>query len=237
MNLQAFFACLVYASLALVSPGISGESVEETERCPFGNERVTYTSTYGCSSFGGTRRMSLAPVTSCDFIERLPQCSKTKLPLYRKFSKAEVKILKSFSKTEIYLEAAEISRFYLAYVIERELSPENKRAQLDLLLNGFWYDSGLTYQNETYFKAFAETINIFTKAAPQDEKDFFLAAAAYVLVQRGKLEKAREIIAAVRRSPAAKGTFLIDYVKLVEECLGKASAPECQPEYEVELKG
>lgn len=222
--------------VCLGTMAFAGMPIEETAKCPFGGERVKYISSPGCSSFGGSMRMSLAPITSCDFVERLPQCPKSKVPLYRDFSKAEAKRLKEFSKSEIYLEASEISRFYLAYVIERELSPDAVSSQLDLLVLGLWYDPERTYNNDIYFRAFSEVMNKVTPSASAEDKAFLRAIGAYGLVKRGNLSKAKEMIKAVRQSPASKGTFLPAYLTLLEKCFGRQAAPECQPDYEVEFE-
>lgn len=223
--------CVLIETTAL----IAGEPIEETERCPFGGESVTYTGTAGCSSYGSEVKMSLAPVTSCDFIERMPQCPKSKLPLYRAFTREEIKVLRDFSRTDAYSKAAAISRFYLAYVIEKELSPENTGDQLDLLVKGLWYDPNHTYSNTEYFRAFSDTMNQYTPTAPQEEKDFLRAVGAYGLVHRGNTQKAKEIIAAIRKSPAAKGTWLLFYVGLLEKCMANPKAEKCSPDYEVSI--
>jgi hypothetical protein len=224
------------AAMALAAvPALAGTPYDETLRCPIGNESVTFTSTYSCTEFGGERRMSLAPVSSCDFIERLPQCPTSKLPMYRAFDKDEVKVLRTLVKTDLYARAATQSRFYLAYVIERELRPDNTETHFGLLLNGFWHDSGLTFGNGDYMKAFAEAANRFAETATPADKALVWSVGAYAHLQNGNPAKARELIRAVRANPAARETGLLRYVALVEGCLRSPAAETCRPDHEISL--
>jgi hypothetical protein len=227
--------CVLLIALIGTQTAFGGEPTYVTEKCPIGNESVTYLSTLGCSYFGGDRTMSLAPISSCDFIERMPQCPKSKLPLYREFSTDEARQLRALSKTEAYAHAAAISRFYLAYMIEKEIAPENVGTQLNLLVSGLWYDSEHTYQSDEYFRAFSDSMNAYTPTATQEEKDFLRAVGAYGLIFRGNIPKAKEIIAAIRKSPAAQKTFLIPYIGMLEACTKNPGEEKCAPDYPITL--
>jgi hypothetical protein len=216
---------------AFVLPGalIAGVPEEQTLSCPFGNETVTFTVSSSCTIYQEERAMSFRPLTSCDFAEPLPQCAKSKLPLYKDFSRAEVKVIREFAKTEEYAKAAAISRFYLSYVIETKLNPEIGEEHYFLLMEGYWYDSARTFGNAEFFKAFAAAANQRIKVTTGVNQAHVMAVASYAALKMGKMAKAGELIRAVRRTPGADPVML-DYVTAVERCISRPNADKCQPE-------
>ncbi|MEM9342480.1 MAG: hypothetical protein AAGA87_05500, partial [Pseudomonadota bacterium] len=57
-------------AIFLSSAAGAGTPFEDTMTCPVGGEEFTIVSTASCSTMG--RTMSFRPVTSCDFVTRLP---------------------------------------------------------------------------------------------------------------------------------------------------------------------
>ncbi|WP_159082308.1 hypothetical protein [Paragemmobacter aquarius] len=213
-------------------PARAGEAIVETLSCPIGNETVNYVGTTGCTYF--QRSMSLKPITSCDFVDQVPQCPIYKFPMYRQFSEKEVERIQAFSKTDAYLTGAGSSRFYLAYIIENELALENHKLKFELLLNGFWYDSASTYKDDTFFDAAFKEGKRYIETTEPDQQAFIRAVFAFARVTRGEKEVALRQIERVRSSSGYKDSFLPKYLLLLEKCANKPEAPDCQPDYEFE---
>ncbi|MEM9851607.1 MAG: hypothetical protein AAF761_06380, partial [Pseudomonadota bacterium] len=107
------------AALLMATPAIGGSPVEETIVCPVGGESFTITGTLSCSTRG--RTLSLKPITTCDFVDRLPVCPGNGLPLYDRFTDDELARLGTYLSGEEFAAIAPLPPWQRAYALNQYL--------------------------------------------------------------------------------------------------------------------
>jgi len=125
-------AGLICGAVFLSTSAMAGIPIEDEVTCPVGGEKFKITSTASCSTMG--RMLSLQPVTSCDFVTRLPICPKNKLPMYRDFDDDEIKTIKAFMKTKAYKEALSESPYIRAYLLSKEIESSESQESFFLII-------------------------------------------------------------------------------------------------------
>ncbi|MCB2130696.1 MAG: hypothetical protein KDE03_16930, partial [Rhodobacteraceae bacterium] len=130
---------LAASSLFLATAVHAGIPVEEDITCPVGGETFTIVSTMSCSSMGAT--MSLRPLTSCDFVTRLPVCPSNGLPLFKDFPADEVARLERYVQTPDYAALRDLAPALRAYHVAKFLGDETDHERLWLLIDAALYDA------------------------------------------------------------------------------------------------
>ena len=213
----------IFAALPLVAQG--GIPTETTLTCPIGGEQFSITETLSCSS-SGERTMSFAPISSCDFVTRLPQCPQNHLPLYKEFSEDELAFLRAFMVSETYDSMVDGSRYYMAYIIERQLQNEGPGAPFWLLLQGLWYDPENSFSDPYYLQEFLTEARSEINRESSENRAYVQSIAAFAYMKTGDFEAARALMQA---ADIADIPFLQAYHGAIEACMVDASSEFCDP--------
>ena len=224
------FGCLALAG----SPLLAGVPHEETLVCPIGNETVEVVGTSSCT-YGMATTMSLRSVSSCDFVTRLPVCPSSGIPLYAEFPPAATERLKAFIETDGYRESLEASRYLRAYLIDLELNLLSDQERFWMLQDGHFYDAGTTFGDAAYFRAYQTALDKALEATDDENAAFMRAMAAYASFKAGDEALARDLMAAAETLTGNYSETIKAYIALLDACLGRPNAEECQPEYEIDL--
>ena len=214
----------VFLALPLVAQ--AGIPTETTLICPIGGEQFTITETLSCSS-SGARTMSFAPVSSCDFVTRLPQCPQNHLPMYKAFSEDELAILRDFMVSETYDSMVDSSRFYIAYIIERQLQNEGPGAPFWLLLQGLWYDPENSFSDPNYMQEFLAEARSEIIRESAENRPYVQTIAAYAYMKTGDFEAARALM---QTADIDENPFLQAYHGAIKACMADANSEFCDPE-------
>jgi len=231
------FLLIFFLTLASVSSVYAGTPIEQKIECPIGGKSFSITSTASCSSFGDGRHMSFWVPSSCDFVTRLPVCSRYKFPVYKEFSDDEKKRLKTHVKSKEYRALRKQSRYFRAFMVDRFLSPERNVGELfSLLLEGFWYDSAaLTYESDTYMRSFLDSGRALS-ILENEENYYAQAITAYFLYRADQTDEAQSVLANVKKSDAINEEDLLrDYVEAIEQCINKRRVA-CSPASRLKLE-
>lgn len=89
---------LIFPMVFSAGTAFAGMPVETPFTCPVGGEEFVITDTMSCSEMG--RTMLLRPVTSCDFVTRLPVCPGNGFPAYRDATEEELARLDTLVASE-----------------------------------------------------------------------------------------------------------------------------------------
>lgn len=208
----------------------AGWPIENETECPVGGEKFKTTTTASCSYFGGRPFMSFKPISSCDFVTRLPVCPKNQLPVYRDFSDEDVDRLRKYIRGKEYKAQLDQSRYYRAYRIEEFLnSADDSHSQFYLLLNGLWY-SYVENTNRDYFDAFfAESEDRLTDDS-RDGWAYEMAIVAYFRYWVGDAPRAIQMLDRVKATSNYEEEGLARYVDAIEQCIAVRSPTECGPD-------
>jgi len=166
----------------------------------------------------------------------MPICDREAFPVYREFSKDEVKRLKGIVKTDWYQNARSQSRYLRAYLVERELATYSEEDMFWLLQNGHFYDSKNTFGNEVYFSEFRDAANAYLKQADDQDKKLILLAAAFARVHTIDPRKALTMLDSARRIDTPEIPFFDQYLELVRACVENSNANKCAPNTIIEIK-
>ncbi len=217
-------AAITAVFLALPFGALAGIPTETTLICPIGGEQFTITETLSCSE-NGARSMAFAPVSSCDFITRLPQCPQNRLPMYKDFSEAELDVLRNFMVSETYDSMVDRSRFYMAYIIERQLG--GAASPFWLLLNGLWYDPENTFSDPDYLQEFLMEARAEIRQESEENQPYVQSISAFVAMKVGDFSAARALMqdADVENTP-----YLQAYHRAIEACLADSDSEFCNPQ-------
>lgn len=232
-RLNAFLPTFSVAVLTCTT-ALSGEPVEVTLSCPIGGEEfeIVETTSY---SFRQTRRMSFAPISTADFVTRLPQCPSNSLPMYREFDEEELAQLGPFLGSAEFQDNLGRSRYWLAYQTERHLGGANQAIPFNLLLDGLWYDSNATFADEDYIRAFLQEAAIALDETDAESRPFLEAILAFVHFQSGNDAEAEQLLSTAKASPQIEIPLLQAYVEQISSCLQKLDPELCSPKSEIQL--
>ncbi len=218
----------ILTSIFLVAPLVAsaGIPVETTLTCPIGGEQFSITDTASCSQFG-ERTMSFAPISTCDFVTRLPQCPQNHLPMYKDFSEDELAILREFMVSETYDSMVDRSRYYMAYIIERQLGGGGEVSPFWLLLNGLWYDPENTFSDPEYLSEFLAEARAEISKESEENRPFVQSIAAFVQMKAGDHSAARALMSAAN---VVDIPYLQAFHRAIEACMADAGSEFCDPE-------
>lgn len=211
-QVRIFIAFLAVAGLGsgIANAGISTDS---DVTCPVGGEIFQVTETLSCSTMG--RRLSLKPITSCDFITRLPVCPKNKLPIYKDFSDDEIEKITAFMETDSYQNVSKDSHYLRAYLLSKEIEGEDSQERFFILQQGLWYGTEDKAELSEIYQAELDKIN-----SKFDERDrpFWLAAGAFDAWSHGKTERALQLLLDARSLAEADNAYLQGYLNRLDAC-------------------
>ncbi|MBL4806459.1 MAG: hypothetical protein JKY31_04130 [Rhodobacteraceae bacterium] len=195
--------------------------------CPIGGQVFEVIETDSCTTYP-VRLMSFAPTSSCDFITRLPQCPGNFLPMYKDFSEADLALLRDYMVTESYDSSVDLSRFYLAYIIEKYIGNDPSLA-FSILMDGYWFDPLNTFADEIYAQAFFYEALGATRRAQANDRPFVQAMIAYVYLKSGQLEQAQEFLNLSKVAGISDG-LLPSYIARIEACMAVPDSADCAPD-------
>ncbi|GJL93551.1 MAG: hypothetical protein DHS20C04_32100 [Hyphococcus sp.] len=175
--------------------------------------------------------MAFQNYSSCDFVTRLPQCPKNKLPLYKEFSKEDLEDIKIFMGTKEYRKLQEQSRYLIAYFVEQNLqTPTEWLDPFSLLLSGIWYDGVNTYDDAEYISILLQEAAPAIGKADLGEQPYITAIAAYLNSWFGDVEDARGLLDSISPNILLEDEYLRIYVEKIEECMAAGRTDRCSPD-------
>lgn len=208
-------------TVSLLSFGLNvwaGMPVEEEISCPLGGEAFTITGTASCTTMG--RTLSLKPVTSCDFVTRLPICPKNGLPIYKEFSDQDISKLGPILKNAKAEAGDKTSPYYLAYLVEKELAPEDVETQFYTLQQGLWYDAART-SSDLYSETYDDIADKALEKFEGVEKNFWQGAKAFRYFTDGNRASARAALKEARENQGKDQEYLEAYLSALDACISK----------------
>ncbi len=214
-------------------PAVSGSPVSAQKTCPLDGEKFEIVETVSCSTMG--RTMSFKPVTSCDFVTRLPVCPTTGLPLYKEFSEEELERLRPFVETEDYRTIRNLPPWQRAYRIAEYLQHTGSKRGFQILLMAFWHEHKSFLNNSDLAGKFVEEAEGEMDRDDQG-KPFIAAILTYAFAASGEPEQADAWYARATSLTDALGTqngnvdFLRSYLKRLGECRDMMTSAECLPD-------
>lgn len=221
---------------ALFNLSAVGIPTTEEVTCPVGGEKFKITGTMSCSSWGD-RTLSLRPISSCDFVTRLPQCPSNGLPMYRDFSEEEVIRLEQWINTDQFAEARSKSRYYLAYVTEQHLKLEIEPfVLLELLILGVWYDPDATLSDTAYLDEYFKAAAQFFESPGDVDIPFIKLLMTYPAMRAGRIALAEEYISDAENIGIMDDEVFSAWAKKMRSCLNAYNATKCDPEIIIESR-
>lgn len=214
--------CAIFSALLVSTSATAGMLIEEKVTCPVGGQKFKIDGTASCSTMG--RTLSLKPITSCDFITRLPVCPKNKLTMYRDFNDAEIKNIETFMQTKAYktalTEPAYVRAYHLAKIIEDEKSLE----PFLLLQSAVWYNQSNSQISNLYEKELQQArLNMDKEDLP-----FWLAAGSFEAWSHQDIERAKQRLQDAKTHADPENEYLGRYIKRLDGCYkGDLSDDEC----------
>lgn len=194
--------------------------------CPIGGERFEITETLSCSS-SGERTMSFSPISTCDFVTRLPQCPQNFLPMYKEFSDTELELLRSYMQSESYESSVDRSRFYLAYIVENYLGEGGEGLPFWLLLQGLWFDPDNTFSDEAYMQNFFFEAESEMHRVEDDELPYVKSIVAFANAKAGDSDTAHRLMD--EAASLAEIEYLGYYHTGIRACLDNPASEFCEP--------
>lgn len=204
----------------------AGTPTEETVTCPVGGEQFEITGTLSCSTQG--RTMSFRPLTSCDFVTRLPICPSNGLPIYQEFSEEQITRLEKFVETADYASLRELSPWQRAYGISLFLDQSGTGAAFGLLLNAMWYETEDLLESETAFAQFIAESDAELQRASEEDRPFLDAIIAYALSAAGQIEEANLRLDRASETSNAPD-YLLQYISAIRACQPNMNEDGCRP--------
>lgn len=211
----------------------AGIPVETEIECPIDGEKIQVVETTTCSTMGIT--MSLRQITSCDFITQLPVCPTTGVPLYTDFNENDIEAIKTEIETTTYQESLEQSAYFRAYTLDLKLEKFSAEERFWLLQSGYFYTPDTTYGNEAFYNAYQSTAEEALAQSDVEDPNIIRLMWAYNAVKIGEDQKARSLMEVTQTDDPDSHQAIEKYKALLEACIGKVDAQECQPEHQIEL--
>ena len=221
-------ASLFCITLALTpAPGLAGIAYLETMSCPIGGEEFTLTRTASCTRMG--RTMSYRPITSCDFVTRLPVCPGNDLPVYREFRQDEFEPLEALLGSPDYDAMRDLPPWQRAYAIAQHLGEADTGTAFNLLLNALWFETAPLVESQTAMDQFVQEAEAEAARLDDADRPCLHAIAGYALSLAGRVEEAN---AWLNKAEAAEGTpdSLKAYLATIRACQGDMGAEGCRPD-------
>lgn len=213
----------------IFSPHLSwaGTPVTDTMVCPVGGESFENTGTLSCSTQG--RTMSFRPVTSCDFVTRLPVCPSNGLPVYQNFSDEQVADLDSFLETPEFERLKLLPPWQRAYGVSEHLGETGTAISFNLLLNAMWYETDSFLANDGALDSLLTETDSELERSPEESKPFLDAIIGYTLLVSGRVDEAEMRLD--RASQASiESEYLLQYIATIRECQSDMQRDGCRPD-------
>ncbi|WP_427453470.1 hypothetical protein [Litorimonas sp. WD9-15] len=212
----------ILAAATFASSAFAGMMTDQEIVCPVGGETFVITGTASCSTMG--RRLSLKPVTSCDFVTRLPVCPSNGLPVYRDFEEGDIKALERFMETEAYSSLQSEQPYLRAYYIAKAVETADSQEPFFLLQNGVWYGEKDAKLDELY----QAELDLINESLPEEDRPFWLAAGAHHAWASGKSERAAQLFVTAKSLDSGENDYLSGYLDRLDACFrGSLEADEC----------
>ena len=212
----------VVLSVGLIGPAQAGIPFNRPVTCPIDGREFTVRSTLSCTQFG--YRMSLGPISSCDWITRLPICPGSGFPVYRDFTPGEAEAARILVDTPGYAAARARSPWYLAWFVETRLGGDPV-VGLRLLISGLGFDRA-AFDSPDYR---AHILKVSTPLLPRlevQERGMIRALGAFLLIHQGDTEAASAVIRTLRHEPDPPA----QYLDAIEACIADRNARTCDPD-------
>jgi hypothetical protein len=209
-------------------PLAAGSPVDAEETCPVGGETFTITESLSCS-FMGDRTMSFRPVSSCDFVTRLPVCPTNRLPHYREFDAGEILKLEALVAGPGYEALRALPDWQRAYAIATHLGDIDGEIGFGLLLSALWYEPAAFFASPQAIAAFEREAGPEYGRASDADRPFLEAIRLYVLIASGRTAMAAGPLATLRGLPDLD-PFLSQYLDRLEACRRVFDPESCAPE-------
>jgi len=219
---------LAACSFALHAPISSwaGTPVDETVVCPVGGERFTITGTLSCSTQG--RTMSFKPLTSCDFVTRLPVCPSNGLPMYQEFSEEQLSNVEEFLETSDFAQLKLLPPRQRAYGVSKHLGQSGTAASFGLLIRSMWYETEAFIGNEVVLDPFLVESEGELERASIEDKPFLEAIVGYALMASGRADEAKIWLDRASETEAAP-EYLFQYISAIRACRYNMQSDGCRP--------
>jgi hypothetical protein len=195
--------------------------------CPVGGEEFTTTGTASCTTMG--RTMSFRPLTSCDFITRLPVCPSNGLPVFDEFTEDQVAELATFLKTTEYEKIKMLPPWQRAYALAVHLGQSGTETAFWLMQNSMWYETESFFESQEALDQLLHEAEFELKRAPEEARPFMNSVFAYALAYAGRLEESNERLKLAEQAADAP-EHLQKYISAVRACQADMTAQECQPD-------
>ena len=222
---------VIFAAVLLSTSANAGILIDQELTCPVGGEIFTIDGTASCSTMG--RMLSLKPITSCDFITRLPVCPKNKLPMYRDFTDDEVKRITAFMDSNEYKDALDEPVYLRAYLLSKTLEDDESLEPFILLQSAIWYGQTSPQISDLYDKALQQAKSSMDK----DDLPFWLAAASFEAWSNQDFEKAKQRLQDAKSHADPENEYLGRYIKRLNQCFsGNLTGEDCLATTEIPRK-
>ncbi len=225
------YSFAAFLTTFIITSTQAGTYFEEETICPIGGEVFKVPATASCSSYGA-KTMSFQTITSCEFVDPMPQGPTNKLPLYKEYSQNERAQIEMFMQSETYKQAATHSRFYLAYVMEDQLLQSADISKFQILLTGYWSDFDRALNDEDYQAAFITEFEKELSEAPLESQPTLRAIGAYFNVLFGDAARAEVELAEAREQAKTMepNPLLESYFSKIEACIQNPDQAQCEPD-------
>ena len=202
----------------------AGMPVQQEEICPVGGKTFKTTGTASCSTMGHT--ISLKQVTSCDFVTHLPQCPGNKLPMYKEFTDSDLFELEQIMESKEYKTFSKGSPYRLAAFIEQKLSSFDRETLYFLLQNGIWRTPEQVMNDADYMSDYHTAANNVFELFKEEERPFWRGAQAFVHMQQGNLNAAKNAISIMKKENSSGKEYLTTYIQALEFCIENSDDAE-----------
>ncbi len=228
MEHQMKFFTVAMCGFLSLAPSLSwsGTPTDETFVCPVGGEQFTITGTLSCSTQG--RTMSFRPLTSCDFVTRLPICPTNGLPVYQDFSNEQVSDLEVFLETPDFTQLKQLPPWQRAYGVAEHLGQSGTATSFGLLLSSMWYEFEGFIKNDDILDQFLAEADGELERAAEADKPFLEAIVGYVLMASDRIEEAEVRLTRASEAPDTPD-FLLQYISAVRACQPNMEMEGCRP--------
>ncbi len=219
------------AGLAMLATAShAGIPYQQKQVCPVGGQKFETTGTGSCSTFGLTQDFFFKRPSSCDFVTRLPQCPDNKLPLYKDFTKDEVKLLETYLASEEYLAIEARSRFYIAKKVDDFLVSKGSEKVMNFsyLLGGLQNDRENTENDSEYRQWVIDAGMEDIKKGDPADVPYIRMLMGYTAYLGGQFDHASALLQAVKDDASVKDSPLVKtYVAKVERCIAAKDTALC----------
>lgn len=196
--------------------------------CPLDGTPVEVVESWTCARQGST--LSLRGRTDCDTLRaELPACAASNLPLYTRFTPSEVDALADFVVTPEYLAAPD--GWARAVLVADYLEHWDTSVGFLLAVNLMWWQPEALRQRRDWQERFlrAGAAELDRREAGQGAWAFTQGQIALLLMSTGKTAAAADRLSQARAAQGLSGEQA-QWLDRLEACLGRAEAPDCQPD-------